>query len=151
MDRLVSKGAAGRPRSRSGPAVWTITSRSLAYDLVFWLQDQVATSDEASLAYEALCEQRPVLGLLPFPVEEFLARLATVFPDAVREPNGEREWVVWESNNSDASFQVEWSPVHVLATLRPLVEDHGNRLIEIAAEFNAPLYDPQIGERFGAT
>jgi hypothetical protein len=45
-------------------------------------------------------------------------------------------------------FEVTWSPVHVLVTLRAVETDEGNRLVDIAANFGAPLYDPQTGERF---
>jgi hypothetical protein len=45
-------------------------------------------------------------------------------------------------------FEVWWSGVHVLVFMRPLDEDNANRLIDLAASFDAPLYDPQTGERF---
>jgi hypothetical protein len=32
--------------------------------------------------------------------------------------------------------------------LRGIETEDGNRLVDIAANFGAPLYDPQTGERF---
>ena len=45
-------------------------------------------------------------------------------------------------------FEITWSPVRVHVTLRAIETDDGNRLVDIAANFGAPLYDPQTGERF---
>ena len=59
---------------------------------------------------------------------------------------GGYEWFVWEGSNS--MFEVWWSAFHVLVIMRPLDEDNANRLIDLAAAFDAPLYDPQTGERF---
>jgi hypothetical protein len=96
--------------------------------------------DEQLLAGEA------VDGIVPLDTEAFLGALADAFPNGKREPNGAFEWFVWEGPNS--VFEVSWSPLHVLVTMRPLNEDNANRLIDIAAAFGMPLYDPQTGERF---
>jgi hypothetical protein len=95
-----------------------------------------------------LQEGQPVEGLLLFPIEDYVTSVLTAFPAAVREPNGDDEWVVWISPNQRSSFQVTWSSVHVQVTCRSIHRDDGNRLVDIAISLGAPLYDPQTGERF---
>jgi hypothetical protein len=84
------------------------------------------------------------------PVEAFLSRLMQTFPSAVREPNGEAEWLDWSSSNARSGFQIEWTSQCVWASLRPLNEDDANRIIDVANEFDCPLYDPQMNKRFGS-
>jgi len=74
--------------------------------------------------------------------------LLAAFPAARREPNGASEWVDWQSPDEAQSFQVEWSPTHVWITCRGLHGPDMNRLVDLAAKFGCPLYDPQTGERF---
>jgi hypothetical protein len=68
------------------------------------------------------------------------------FPSAVREPAS--DLLVWQRHDQRSMFEITWSPVRVHVTLRAIETDDGNRLVDIAANFGAPLYDPQTGERF---
>ena len=120
--------------------------KSVSYDLVFWQQDDTDHRPPLTI-YEAFAEG-PVSGIPELPIETFLERLIEAFPKAVREPNGEREWIAWTSRDGRSSFQVEWSPQHVSITCRPLDESQANAMIDIANAFGCPLYDPQTDERF---
>ncbi len=88
-------------------------------------------------------------GLPDLPIENFLAAILERFPDAVREPNGPTEWIDWTVGGQPASFQVEWSPRHVIVFCRGTSNDDINRLIDIGTAHGCRLYDPQVSERFG--
>jgi hypothetical protein len=42
----------------------------------------------------------------------------------------------------DLVFWIMWSPVHVWVTVRKIGADHGNRLVDLACDLGAPLYNP---------
>lgn len=117
----------------------------MSYDLCFWSERPDARLNSQTV-YEKLLAGSTVDGLVPLPIDDYLIALAKVFPDGTREPNGPSEWFVWAG--ADSMFEVWWSAVHVLVTMRPLNERNANRLIDIAASLDMPLYDPQTGERF---
>jgi hypothetical protein len=98
--------------------------------------------------YASLLDGRRVEGLRDLDVESFLAAILDSFPAAVREPNGESEWLVWTASDGKASFQAEWSPQHVVISCRGTSGDDMNRLIDIAVEQGCRLYDPQENQRF---
>ena len=114
---------------------------------MFWKQ-KPARSEDPEATFAALSAGQRPDSLLDFPVETFLSRVQDAFPDAIREPNGRSEWLTWTSPNELEGFQVEWTGAHVLVTLRPLNGDRANKIVEIASALDAPLFDPQIGERF---
>ncbi len=119
--------------------------QAVSYDLCFW-SERPGIRLPPPAVYEHLLDGRAVDGLVSLAIEDYLAALAETFPEGTREPNGESEWFVWEG--ADSMFEVSWSDAHVLVTMRPLNEDNANRLIDVAASFGMPLYDPQTGERF---
>jgi hypothetical protein len=119
----------------------------VSYDLAFWQQHDSEARSPREL-YELFLARQPVAGIPELPIEAFLSRLMQTFPSAVREPNGETEWLDWSSSDARSSFQIEWTSQCVWAFLRPLIEDDANRIIDVANEFDCPLYDPQKNERF---
>ena len=117
----------------------------MSYDLCFWREPPGPRKDPRAV-YEALLSEQEVEGLLPFPIADYLAKVVEAFPSAVREPT--TDLLVWQSHDQRSMFEITWSPVHVHVTLRAIETDDGNRLVDIAANLGAPLYDPQTGERF---
>ena len=117
----------------------------MSYDLCFWSERPGARLAPQTV-YAKLLDGGDVDGLVPLPIDAYLEALANAFPGGTRELNGTSECFVWEGSSS--MFEVWWSVVHVLVFMRPLDEDNANRLIDLAASFDAPLYDPQTGERF---
>jgi hypothetical protein len=117
----------------------------MSYDLCFW-KERPGPRQNPQAVYEALLDGQRVDGLLLFPTEEYLAAVREAFPEAAREDRAEE--LTWLSDRDRSSFSITWSPVHVLVNLRAVSSEVGNRLVEIAASFDAPVYDPQTGERF---
>jgi hypothetical protein len=120
----------------------------VSYDLAFWRQDNPDERPPREL-YEMFLEGQRVNGIPELPVEAFLAKIMQAFPSAVREPNGDAEWLDWSSEDGRSGFQVEWTPQCVWASLRPLDGDRANRIIDVANQFGCAAYDPQTDERFG--
>jgi hypothetical protein len=119
----------------------------VSYDLVFWRQAGPIPA-AADAIYKELIEGRRAVGLVDLNVESFLAAILAEFPGSVREPNGDGEWVDWTSDGGDRSFQVEWSPEHLVVFCRGTTNDEMNRLIDIGFAHGCRLYDPQVNERF---
>ena len=120
------------------------TPTCMSYDLAFWKQESPL---DAEATYHSLVEEKHVTGAADLPIDIVLVALRKAFPNSVREPCGpNREWVDGEEEGS--GFQITWSSQHVLMTLRPLNKDLANRMIDVMADFECSLYDPQENERF---
>jgi hypothetical protein len=124
--------------------------RDQSYELIFWHQGAMMTQSSRSI-YESLIKQDPVEGLSELPIENIVSRVMTSFPTAVRERDHVPETVVWSSDNGEDSFAMTWSPLHVQVECRQLALQHVTTLVDIAASFSCPLYDPQSGRRFRLT
>jgi hypothetical protein len=120
----------------------------VSYDLVFWKQDDAEKRSPREL-YELFLERQPVDGIPNLQVDAVVARFMETFPSAVREPNGDSEWLDWTSDDGRSGFQVEWTPQCIWFSLRPLDGDRANLVVDVANEFGCALYDPQTDERFG--
>ena len=119
----------------------------MSYDLVFWRQEGVPAPLPKEV-YKALLDEERVEGLADLDVGGFLAMILESFPGAIREPNGNGEWIVWAPPDQKSMFEVWWSPQHVLVCCRGTTKDVMNRLIDIALDHGCRLYDPQVNERF---
>jgi hypothetical protein len=122
----------------------------VGYQLVFWKQ-----SDDAAPAvdtYQALMNETPTRGLRPLPLPSILGALAHEFPNMDPAPAADRPCpVFWEGDDGLTVVEFSWSDVHVSAELRPAgfwSEEVANRVIDVLAGFDCPLYDPQTNERF---
>lgn len=120
----------------------------MSYDLCFWKQTPGLQADPRS-TYLALIEGRPLDGIEPFAIDDFLARVETSFPEARRDQQNGNE-ILWLDADDALIFEISWSRAHVLAMLRTLDDSVANRLIDVALSVDAPLYDPQVDERFAA-
>jgi hypothetical protein len=119
----------------------------VSYDLVFWNQD-VGVSEPPETIYKQLMAGDRVAGLADLNLEGFLAASVDRFPDAVRERNGDTEWIDCSPSDGKLSFQVEWSVQHVAVFCQRTSNEEMNRLIDIAVAQECRLYDPQVNERF---
>lgn len=118
----------------------------MSYDLIFWTQP-ADFGDSAASVFERLGETS-VPGLVALPIDALLGDLLLAFPGAVREPNGDTEWVDWVRSDGQASFQATWSDQHLEVACRHLTGDEMNRIIDVAVTFGCRFFDPQTGERF---
>ena len=121
----------------------------MGHQSVYW-QQKPDGHTEAHAVYQAPMHEQGADGLLPLPLASILASLEKQFPEAnpVPAPDGPCP-VFWEDGQTSVEFW--WSDVHVAAELRPAglwSGEAANRVIDVLAEYQVPLYDPQTGERF---
>jgi hypothetical protein len=119
----------------------------MSYELIFWRQTTMMSQSSKSI-YDCLKAGQPVDGLGELPIEEFLSRVIDNFDGAQRQMQGSKESVIWHSPNGEDSFEVNWSNWHVRVDCHHVQLSDMNRLVEIAALFGCPPYDPKTGERF---
>jgi hypothetical protein len=118
-----------------------------SYDLFFWHQATVMSMPSRAI-YESLRAHQPVEGLSALPIEGIVSKVVESFPSAVRGPHDGRDSLVWRDDNGEDSFDMTWSSLHVRVECRQLALRHVTTVVDIAATFSCPLYDPQSGRRF---
>ncbi len=119
--------------------------RDMSYELIFWRQRPGAALDPYE-TYTALNDGKVVNGLMTLPIGDIVDAVTETFVGAVRERNGPQEWVVWDHEGK--VLEMTWSSQHLRFDCRTLTGPEMNRVIDVAASFDCPLYDPQTGERF---
>ena len=113
----------------------------MSYDLNFWrYQDAVSLNHQD--VCEQLCAGETVEGLMNLPVKHILTRIAEAFSaNWTRFGND-----CWESDRG--AFQLYTTDQYVCVHCYGMTGDDMNIFIDILLEFDCPLYDPQVGERF---
>ncbi len=113
----------------------------MTYDLNFF-KEQPGVEIDMQAAYEQLSLEKDVPGLAELPVERMLARIKELYPD---------EWTQygdghWES--TEDALEVMLTPYFLRVDFPGLGREDLEAMMELAREFDCPLYDPQTGERF---
>jgi len=111
----------------------------MTYDLAMW-SAQAGLSLGPPQIYEQLCDGKDVDGLDDLPLDRVMASAKERFP-GIEQDIYELNWEA-----DDESLQVTWSPQHVHFECHGPSEDTLARLVQLAAEFECVLYDPQAGE-----
>ena len=114
----------------------------MSYDLAFWKQRPTCTASPSQIHGELL-DGRAVDGLETIPTDEFVARVHQCFHGIVSEGG----LTYWEGGER-GMFELYSSGQHVHFCCRDMEGEEMNALIDIAAEFECPLYDPQVDTRF---
>ncbi|HUT90202.1 MAG TPA: hypothetical protein VMY37_11940 [Thermoguttaceae bacterium] len=122
----------------------------MSYDLYFWKQSSECTHSPEDVV-EALNDKNTVPGILPISINEILEELRTEFPEIAEnrttDPAGPVQ-LIWDAPDGKSVFLLDWSEYHLC------VEGHGvdgeifNRIIDVMAKFECPLYDPQTNSRY---
>lgn len=112
----------------------------MSYDLNFW-KCKLGVTLAHQQTYENLSDGQKVDGLEDLPIERMLVRIEEVFSD-------------WEKLSSDSwkskkgAFQVFTTAQFLRVDCYGMDDEDINKMIDIAGEFDCPLYDPQVGTRF---
>ncbi len=114
----------------------------MSYDLVFWKQTSACTKPPLEI-YEALMEEQHVGGLEPLPISAIVSRVEQRFSSLTRDGG----LVFWDDEER-GMFELYVSDQHVHFCCRQLINEDMNTIIDIAAEFGCPLFDPQLNQRF---
>ena len=112
------------------------------YELLFWqYQDGIYLNHH--LVYEALVEQQEVEGLEVLPVQVILNRINSVFSSWEKVDNNS-----WKNNKGKGAFQIKTTTQSIQIDCYGTEGKIMNQLVDALAEFNCPLYDPQVPERY---
>ena len=112
----------------------------MSYDLDFWKYRPGVSLDHQD-TYERLSDGQTVEGLEELPIDQMLARLKEVFADW--EQLDEATW-----QGDTGAFQVFTTPQFFRVDCYGMESEDMNKIIELAAEFDCPLYDPQVLTRY---
>jgi hypothetical protein len=112
------------------------------YELLFWrYQDGIYLNHH--LVYEAIIEEQNVEGLEELPVTVILNRINTLFSQWEKVDDNS-----WKNNNGKGAFQIKTTPQSIQIDCYGTEGKIMNQLVDALAEFNCPLYDPQVPERY---
>lgn len=112
------------------------------YELLFWrYQDGIYLNHH--LVYEALIEEQNVEGLEELPITVIFNRINTLFSKWEKLDDNS-----WKNNNGKGAFQIKTTPQSIQIDCYGTEGKTMNLLVETLAEFNCPLYDPQVPERY---
>ncbi|TRX01001.1 hypothetical protein [Flavobacterium gawalongense] len=112
------------------------------YELLFWrYQDGIYLNHH--LVYEAIIEEQEVEGLEELPVTVILNRINTLFSQWEKVDDNS-----WKNNKGKGAFQIKTTPQSIQIDCYGTEGKIMNQLVDALAEFNCPLYDPQVPERY---
>ena len=117
----------------------------VGYDLCLWRYGGVDRPTPRSVQL-ALSRGETVAGVTRFPIRAFLAALDVAWAGREREVNHPR-YRAYRFSES-AVVEVAWTDGYVRVTLRPFDPALADDVIVAARSVDAPLYDPQLDERF---
>jgi hypothetical protein len=114
----------------------------MSYDLTFWVQKPTCTQVPSKI-YSQLLEGRVVDGLDDIPTPELINRIRQLFPGITTDSG----LTFWEGGER-GMFELYSSDQHIHFCCRQMSSDDMNALIDVAAEFECRLYDPQEDKRY---
>ena len=114
----------------------------MSYDLTFWKQKPTCRLPPSEI-YGELMEGRAVDGLETIPTAEFIKRIRQRFPGMTTDGRS-----TFLEGGKRGMFELYSSDRHVHFCCREMSGDDMNTLVDTAAEFECPLYDPQEDRRF---
>ncbi len=112
------------------------------YELVFWIyQDGVYLNHQ--LVYEAIVDEQTVEGLEELPTSVILNRINSLFSDWEKVDVDS-----WKNTKGKGAFQIKTTPQSIQIDCYGTEGKTMNKLVDALAEFNCPLYDPQVPQRY---
>ena len=114
----------------------------MSYDLDFWKYKKDVYLDNQSV-YEQLCEEETIDGLEDLPIEKIVGDIADAFKNWERVADDS-----WENKTGKGSFQIMTTPQFVRIDCYGMDGEDMNKFIDVMLEYDCPLYDPQVPQRF---
>ena len=120
------------------------TILAVSYDLSFW---KGASSANADIAYERLCDGQEVEGVDPVDATSVLAACREAF--ASWSSVAANIWIFQpDSDGNGPAFYLQVDPYMVTFSCYGLEGEQMNQIIDLMNDLGFPLYDPQTRERF---
>lgn len=113
----------------------------MSMNLAFWKYNDGIYLNNQEVYERACVEEESVEGLSILLIDEILNKVSEVFIDY--DNLGD-----YNFESSKGSFSVFTTDRSVLFDCKGMFETELNKIIDIMAEFDCPLYDPQITTRF---
>lgn len=114
----------------------------MSVDLSFWKYKKGAAHDNGRIYESACCDGETVEKLELLPIDDILAKIASVFSD----------WTALNKNvyekEEGVAFEIFTTPQIVRFDCYGMQEEDMNSLMDVLIDFGCPLYDPQIATRF---
>lgn len=119
----------------------------MSYVLAFWKQRSRPLEPQG--IYERLNDGEHVGEVDELPVDQIVQRLQEVFVGSeISPPIPELPFYAFDWEGPNGAFQGDLTEQALIVSAYGFPQDDMNRLIDVAREFGAALYDPQVGERF---
>ena len=113
----------------------------MSYDLNFWRYKSGIQMDHQKV-YEQLSDGQTVEGLETLPIESIRQKFATKFAVGWDQPDQNS----WEGDKG--AFQIFTTDQFFRVDCYGLNSDTMNQIIDVLVEFECPLFDPQVGQRY---
>ena len=113
----------------------------MSYDLNFWKYKEGIYLDNHAV-YERLSDGEIVDGLEELPIDRIIQRVDSEFAIGWEKRDG----LNWESKKG--AFQIFTTEQFFRIDCYDMEGDDMNIFIDIANEYDCPLYDPQVGKRY---
>ena len=113
----------------------------MSYDLNFWRYKDGIYLDNQDV-YEKLSNGKTIEGLEEIPISNILDRISEEFSNGWEQLDD----LNWEGGKG--AFQIFTTNQFFRIDCYGMESENMNKFIDIANEFNCPLYDPQVGKRY---
>lgn len=114
----------------------------MSYDLNFWKYKEGVYLDNQSV-YEQVSEEQIIEGLEDLPIENIAKDIANAFKDWNQISDD-----TFENPKGKGAFQIMTTPQFVRIDCYGMGGEDMNRFIDVMLEYDCPLYDPQVPQRF---
>lgn len=112
------------------------------YTLLFWrYRDGIYLNHH--LVYEAIIEKQEVEGLEELPVNVIVNRISSVFSNWEKVDENS-----WKNSKGKGAFHIKTTSQSIQIDCYGTEGKAMNLMVDTLSEFNCPLYDPQVPERY---
>lgn len=115
----------------------------MSYDLSFWKYKEGVYLENQEV-YVSCSDEITVDGLEDLPINDILKAVALEFKDWQMEDSMQS----YENKDGDGSFQIEYTGQFIRFDCYNMEGEDMNRLIDVMIEFQCPLYDSQVLQRY---
>ena len=119
----------------------------MSYDLDFWRykHDAGGNANHQDI-YERLSDGQRIDVLEELPIDEIMKRVNEVFSTGGWKKLDDLNWA-----SENGAFQLYTTSQLFRVDCYGMDGNDVNKFIDIASEFDCPLYDPQVGERYSVS
>ena len=118
----------------------------MSYELYFWKQNSTC-SKEPKAIMDALNEEHLVAGLELLDKRRIYQSIIDAIPGIKLHETGEEDQLIYENSDDLSTFLIFGNDFYFGVEAHGVSGEMLNKIIDIAADFKCPLYDPQEDKR----